>query len=73
MRAIAALVEEEKIDCEFTLTRSFDIYTDREQAETAKKYYEDFKVAGIAKSTIDDLIWTEAEEAEEVGATPTSL
>lgn len=66
--AIAALVEKEKVDCDFTLTRSFDIYTDKEEAEAAKKYYDEFKVAGIAKRTIDDLVWTDAEHAEEVGA-----
>jgi glycine/D-amino acid oxidase-like deaminating enzyme len=65
---IASLVEKEKIDCDFTLTRSFDIYTDKEEAEIAKKYYDEFKAAGIAKSTIDDLVWTEAEHAEEVHA-----
>jgi hypothetical protein len=66
--AIAALVEEEKIDCDFTLTKSFDIYTDKVEAETAKKYYNEFKAAGIAKHTMDDLIWTDAEHAEEVSA-----
>jgi hypothetical protein len=66
--ALAALVEEEKIDCDFTLTKSFDIYTDILQAKTAKKYYNEFKAAGIAKHTMDDLIWTDAEHAEEVSA-----
>jgi hypothetical protein len=66
--AIAALVEEEKIDCDFTLTKGFNIYTDKLQAETAKKYYNEFKAAGIAKRTMDDLIWTDAEYAEEVNA-----
>jgi hypothetical protein len=27
---IAALVKKEKIDCDFTLTRSFDVYTVKE-------------------------------------------
>jgi hypothetical protein len=66
--AIAAPVEKEKIDCDFTLTKSFDIYTDKIQAETAKKYYHEFKAAGIAKSTMDDLIWTDAKHAEEASA-----
>ncbi len=66
--AIAALVEKEKIECDFTLTKSFDIHTDKVQAETAKKYYDDFKAAGIAKSTMDGLIWTDAEQAEEASA-----
>ena len=68
MPAIAALVEKEKIDCDFTLTKSFDIYTDKVQAETAKEYYNEVKAAGIAKRTMDDLIWTDAEHAEEASA-----
>ncbi|KAE9374639.1 FAD dependent oxidoreductase [Stipitochalara longipes BDJ] len=66
VQAIAALVEKENIACDFTLTRSFDIYTDEIEAEAAKKSYEEFKSTGIAKSTIDDLIWIDAEHAEEV-------
>jgi hypothetical protein len=63
---ITALVEKEKIDCDFTLTKSFDIYTENEVAESAKNSYEELKAAGIAKNTIDDLVWTDAEDAEEV-------
>jgi glycine/D-amino acid oxidase-like deaminating enzyme len=66
VQTIAALVKKENIGCDFTLTRSFDIYTDKTEAEAAKKSYEELKAAGIAKSTIDDLIWADAEHAEEV-------
>jgi hypothetical protein len=62
---ITALVGKEKIDCDFTLTRSFDIYTIKDEAETAKKDYDEFNAAGIAKSTINDLVWTDEEHAEE--------
>jgi hypothetical protein len=64
--AIATLVEKEKIDCDFTLTRSFDAYTVKEEAEATKKHYDELKVAGIAKNTMDDLTWTDAEHAEGV-------
>jgi hypothetical protein len=69
---IAALVEKEKIDCDFTLTRSFDIYTEKELAETAKRSYDELREARVASRTIDDLVWTEAENAEEVSTFPTS-
>lgn len=70
--AIAALVEKEKIDCDFTLTRSFDIYTNKEEAAKAKKYYDESKAAGVAKSTIDDLVWTDVDHAEEASTFPPS-
>jgi hypothetical protein len=56
MAAIATLVEKEKIECDFTLTRSFDVYTDKEEADTAKRHCNEFKEAGIAKSTMNDLV-----------------
>jgi hypothetical protein len=68
--AIVTLVEKGKIDCDFTLTRSFDVYTDKGEAETAKRHCDEFKEAGIAKNTMNDLVWTGAEHAEEVSASP---
>jgi hypothetical protein len=35
--AIAALVEKEKIDCDFTLTKSFDIYTDKKYRQKQQR------------------------------------
>lgn len=68
VQTIADLVKKEDIDCDFELTRSYDIYTDVEQAEVAKRNYLKFKEAGIAKSTMEDLIWTDADRAEEVSS-----
>jgi hypothetical protein len=64
--AIADLIKKEGIECDFELTRSYDIYTDVEQAEAAKKNYLKLKEMGVAKSTIDDLEWTDSDRAEEV-------
>jgi hypothetical protein len=64
--AIADLIKKEGIECDFELTRSYDIYTDVEQAEAAKKSYLKLKEMGVAKSTIDDLEWTDSDRAEEV-------
>jgi hypothetical protein len=66
VQAIADLVEKEGIDCDFELTRSYDIYTDKEQAEVAKENYLKFKEAGVARSTMEDLEWTDADRGEEV-------
>ncbi|TVY84362.1 Gamma-glutamylputrescine oxidoreductase [Lachnellula suecica] len=66
VQAIAELVKKEGIDCDFELTRSYDIYTDLDQAQAAKKKYLRYKEAGIAKSTMDDLEWTDQDRAEEV-------
>jgi proline dehydrogenase len=63
---IAELVKKEKIDCDFVLTRSSDCTNDPEEAAALKAAYLKLKEAGIAKSTIDDLEWTDADKAEEV-------
>ncbi|RDL32065.1 FAD dependent oxidoreductase [Venustampulla echinocandica] len=66
VKAIADLVEKEKIECDFTLTKSFDVFTDNDMAEEIKEAYFELKAAGIAKTTMDDLVWTEGEDAEKV-------
>jgi hypothetical protein len=63
---IADLVKKENMDCDFVLTRSFDCSTDPKEAAALKAAYLKLKGAGIAKSTIDDLEWTDAHKAEEV-------
>ncbi|KAG0648261.1 Gamma-glutamylputrescine oxidoreductase [Hyphodiscus hymeniophilus] len=67
VRTIADLVAEEKIDCDFTLTKSFDVHSNVEKAKAAKQAYDELKANGVAKSTIDGLIWTDADRAEECG------
>lgn len=66
LKAVADLVEKEKIDCDFKLSRSFDIHTETEEAAAAKDDYLKLKAAGIAKETIDDVVFYEGEEAEKV-------
>jgi glycine/D-amino acid oxidase-like deaminating enzyme len=66
IQAIADLVEKEKIDCDFKLTRSYDIYTEQDSVDEARRSYDELKSAGVAKTTIDDLIWWEGEEAKKV-------
>lgn len=64
IQAIADLVEKEKIDCDLKLCRSYDIYTEQDAVDSAREAYLKVKAAGIAKITVDDLVWTEGEEAE---------
>jgi hypothetical protein len=66
VKVVAELIEKEGIGCDFTLTKSFDVYTDKASAEAAKAAYLTLKRVGIAKATIDDLTWTDAETAEQV-------
>ncbi|KAJ5373478.1 FAD dependent oxidoreductase superfamily [Penicillium concentricum] len=40
IQAIKSLVEKEKIDCDFTLTRSIDVWSNEEAARKAKKLYD---------------------------------
>ncbi|EHK96560.1 putative Gamma-glutamylputrescine oxidoreductase [Glarea lozoyensis 74030] len=62
--AIEEVVEREGIECEFRVTRSFDVYTDEEEAGRAKETYLRLKGEGVAKSTMEGLVWMEGEEAE---------
>ncbi|KUJ19730.1 FAD dependent oxidoreductase [Mollisia scopiformis] len=66
IRAVADVVKKEKIDCDFKLSRSFDIHTEPEVAAAAKKDYLELKKAGIAKTTIDDIVFTDGDDAEQV-------
>ncbi|TVY39181.1 hypothetical protein LCER1_G009320, partial [Lachnellula cervina] len=50
---IAEVIKKENIWCEFEIVRAFDLYLDPEQAIKAK-------------NSIDDLIWTDEDRAEEV-------
>jgi hypothetical protein len=59
-------VEKEGIECDFKIVRGFTIYTERGQFEDAKTAYKKLKEMGLAKETIDDLIWADEDEAEKV-------
>lgn len=68
VQAIADLVEKEGIDCDFAVTRSFDIHTNRDDAKAAKKTFEEMKTRGVAMSTLEGLVWTDEEDAEKVSS-----
>jgi proline dehydrogenase len=66
VQTVAQLIKKEKIDCDFTMTKTFDVYTDVEKAKEVKHAYHQLLKAGVAKTTMDDLTWTDSDRAEEV-------
>jgi hypothetical protein len=64
---LTELIKKEEIECDFRLSRSYDIYTDREEARKVKEAYLKLKSEGVAKRTMEDLVWTDEENAEKVG------
>lgn len=69
VEAIAALVEREKIDCDFTRTKSVNAYVTPNDAVMAKKAYLKLKKAGLNKAIIQNTKWYDGEEAEKVRET----
>ncbi len=65
LEAIRDLVEEEQIDCDLTLTRTFDVFLDEEYAKTSKEAYDNMIRSGI--TTIKDAHYAPAKQAELVG------
>jgi len=62
LAAVKKLIAMEKIDCDFTLTRSVDVWCNQEAANKAKKVY-DLMVARKLKY-MDDVFFVEGKEAE---------
>jgi hypothetical protein len=70
LQAIKKLVEEENIDCDFTLTRSCSAFRDQETADKAKAIYEMLVKTGLAY--MDDVHFVSGKAAEGVHASPYS-
>ena len=64
LQAIGDLVKKEQIDCDLTLTRSFDVFLEEEQAKASKKAYDKMLRSGI--TSIKDAHYTPAKQAEQV-------
>ena len=62
--AIKKVVEEEGIDCEFELRRSYDVFCNDGEAEAAREYVRASQSAG--QQWTDDVALVEAEFAEQV-------
>lgn len=66
VQAIKKVVEEEKIDCDFTLTRSYDVWCNEEAAVKAKEMYETMK--GYGFDYMDDVVFYYGKNAEGVSS-----
>lgn len=62
IQALKDLVERERIDCDFTLGRSMDVFLDEAQALEAKGAYDELKESGLV--SLKDVQYTSAKNAE---------
>lgn len=62
LQAIRDLVEKEQIDCDLTLTRTYDVFLDEEYAKTSRQAYDKMIRSGI--TSIKDAHYTPAKQAE---------
>lgn len=62
--AVKELVEKERIDCEFTLTRACDVILDESLAAETEQAFEELKRSGVAN--LKDVHYTPRKDAERV-------
>lgn len=60
--AVNELVAREKIDCDFVLTRTLDVYLDQEHSRATKEAFDELSRIGIAD--LADIQYTDGETAE---------
>lgn len=70
VKAVKELVEEENIDCEFTLTRTCDVYLDEELAKQTHDAFVELKKSNVAN--LDDVHLITRKDAERVSMLNTS-
>ncbi|KAH7025170.1 FAD dependent oxidoreductase [Microdochium trichocladiopsis] len=71
LRAVKELVEREKIDCEFTLTRACDVILHEAQAKEAEEAHEQLVKSGVAD--LRDVQYTSRKHAERVSGVKGAL
>lgn len=64
VNAIKKVIEKEKIDCDFTLTRTIDVWCDEESAKQAKQVYDQMVARNF--EYMDDTIFYTGKSAEAV-------
>ena len=64
LEAIGDLVAREQIDCDLTVTRTFDVFLNEDHAKTSKEAYDKMIRSGI--TSIKDAHFTSAKQAEQV-------
>jgi hypothetical protein len=69
--ALKKVVEEEGLDCEFELRRSYDVYCNDDEADAARQYVRTSQRAG--QQWADDVDFIEARFAEQVSTVELSM
>jgi glycine/D-amino acid oxidase-like deaminating enzyme len=64
LRALKKFIEEENIDCDLTLTRSIDVWCNKQAAENAKAIYDSMRAHKF--DYMDDVIFYTGDKAEGV-------
>lgn len=64
LQAIKDVIEKEEIDCEFTLTRSMDVFLEEEPALKCKMAYDLMRLCGL--TSVNEVQFTPAKYAEGV-------
>jgi glycine/D-amino acid oxidase-like deaminating enzyme len=71
LRALKRVIEQEKIDCDFTLARSVDVWCNEDAAKSAKAVYDRMVAAGF--EYMDDVVFYTGEQVEGVSHCTISL
>jgi hypothetical protein len=71
IHAIKRLIEEENIDCDFTLTRSIDVWCNKESAKNAKMAFD--RIAARKFEYMDDAIFYTGKDVEGVSKNTFSM
>jgi glycine/D-amino acid oxidase-like deaminating enzyme len=70
LRAIKKIIEEEKIDCDFTLTRSIDVWCNEDSAKKAEAVYQSMVARNF--EYMDDVVFYTGDKVEGVSGPDTS-
>lgn len=70
LRAIKKIIEEEKIDCDFTLTRSIDVWCNEDSAKKAEAVYQSMVARNF--EYMDDVVFYTGDRVEGVSSPDTS-
>lgn len=68
LQTIKKLIKKEKIECDFTLTRSIDVWCNEESAKAARQIYDNMTEKDL--DYLDDVIFYDEKDAEGVSISP---
>lgn len=70
LQAVKKVIQKENIDCDFTLTRSIDVWCNEESAQKAKAVYD--RMMAEEFEYMDDVVFYEGDKAEGVSTSTSS-